>query len=74
MNPPDIAKGCKVFVSRKPCSLFTKLLVQSKDERILFPPFEPEYHGLLTLEEFERETLRVDTVDEIVRRWSNLLT
>ena len=63
-----------MFVSRKPCSLFTKLLVQSKVERILFPPFEPEYHGLLTLEEFERETLRVDTVDEIVQRWSNLLT
>ena len=29
-------------------------------EPFLFPPFEPEYDGLFTLEEFERETSRVD--------------
>ena len=46
MNHHDIAKGCKVFVSRKPCSFCTKLLVQSKVERVYFPPFEPEFHGV----------------------------
>ena len=58
MNHPDIAKGCKVFVSRKPCSFCTKLLVQSKVERVYFPPFEPEYHGVLkfTSEELEKFT------------------
>ena len=59
INHPDIAKGSKVFVSRKPCSICTKLLVQSKVERVFFPPFEPEYHGVST---FERETSQVDTL------------
>ena len=47
MKHPDITEGCKVFVSRKPCSFCTKLLVQSKVERVYFPPFEPEFHGVL---------------------------
>ena len=46
MKHPDITEGCKVFVSRKPCSFCTKLLVQSKGERVYFPPFEPEFHGV----------------------------
>ena len=36
-------KECKVFVSRKPCSLCTKLLVQSKVRRVFYLPIEPEY-------------------------------
>ena len=58
MNNPDVAKGCKVFVSRKPCSFCTKLLVQSKVKMVYFPPFEPEYHGVLkfTSEELEKFT------------------
>ena len=62
INHPDIAKGCKMFVSRKPCSFCTKLLVQSKVERVFFPPFEPEYHGVSTSETFEHETSQVDTL------------
>ena len=62
MNHPDIAKGCKIFVSRKPCSICTKLLVQSKVERVFFPPFEPEYHGVSISETFESETSQVDTL------------
>ena len=62
MNHPDIDKGCKVFVSRKPCSLCSKLLVQSKVDRVFFPPFEPEYYDGEDSEEFEREKSRVDTL------------
>jgi deoxycytidylate deaminase len=38
------AKGCKMFMSRKPCPFCAKLLVQSKVERVLFLPREPEYY------------------------------
>ncbi|CAB4017774.1 cytidine and dCMP deaminase domain-containing 1-like [Paramuricea clavata] len=44
MKHCDKAKGCKIFMSRKPCSFCAKLLVQSKVERVLFLPFEPEYY------------------------------
>ena len=40
----DKAKGCKMFMSRKPCPVCAKLLVQAKVERVLFLPFEPGYH------------------------------
>ncbi|KAJ7331097.1 hypothetical protein OS493_020798 [Desmophyllum pertusum] len=35
-------EGCKVFVSRKPCSLCAKLLVQSRVSRVFYLPIEPE--------------------------------
>ena len=65
MNNHDIAKGCTVFVSRKPCSFCAKLLVQSKVERVFFPPFEPEYYDgsrrcTSIGREFKREKSRVD--------------
>ncbi|CAB4036783.1 cytidine and dCMP deaminase domain-containing 1-like [Paramuricea clavata] len=44
MKHYDKAKGCKMFMSRKPCPMCAKLLVQSKVERVLFLPFEPEYY------------------------------
>ena len=44
MKHCDKAKGCKMFMSRKPCPICAKLLVQSKVERVLFLPFEPEYY------------------------------
>jgi deoxycytidylate deaminase len=44
MKHCDKAKGCKIFMSRKPCSFCAKLLVQSQVERVLFLPFEPEYY------------------------------
>jgi dCMP deaminase len=44
MKHYDKAKGCKMFMSRKPCPICAKLLVQSKVERVLFLPFEPEYY------------------------------
>ena len=69
MNHPDIAKGCKVFVSRKPCSLCTKLLVQSKVDRVFFPPFEPEYYDgsrrctrTSIGKKFKQEKSQVDTL------------
>lgn len=42
MAHQDNLKDCKVFVSRKPCSLCTKLLVQSKVKRVFYLPIEPE--------------------------------
>ena len=43
MAHPNILDDCKVFESRKPCSLCTKLLVQAKVERVFYLPIEPEY-------------------------------
>lgn len=43
MAHQDVLQDCKVFVSRKPCSLCTKLLVQSKVKRVFYLPIEPEY-------------------------------
>ncbi|XP_028402086.1 cytidine and dCMP deaminase domain-containing protein 1-like [Dendronephthya gigantea] len=38
-------EGCKMFMSRKPCPLCAKLLVQSKVKRVFFlPTREPEYY------------------------------
>ena len=66
MEHQDVVKDCKIFVSRKPCSLCTKLLVQAEVKEIFYLPIEPEYHqdGLETDEEkkiaFEKEKLWVD--------------
>ena len=46
INHHDKAEGSKVFMSRKPCPVCAKLLVQSKVKRVLFLPFEPEYYSL----------------------------
>lgn len=53
----DVTKGCKIFVSRKPCSFCTKLLVQCKIKRVFYLPTEPEYKDV---EDFKEETSRVD--------------
>ena len=50
----DVAKDYKVFVSRKPCSFCTKLLVQCKVKRVFYLPIEPEYKDL---EAFKRRNL-----------------
>ena len=42
----DKAEGSKMFMSRKPCPMCAKLLVQSKVKRVLFLPFQPEYYRL----------------------------
>ena len=57
MKHYDVAKDCKIFVSRKPCSFCTKLLVQCKIKRVFYLPIEPEYKDL---EAFKDETSRVD--------------
>ena len=57
MKHYDVAKDCKIFVSRKPCSFCTKLLVQCKIKRVFYLPIEPEYKDLET---FQGETSRVD--------------
>ena len=44
MKHYDKAEGSKMFMSRKPCPMCAKLLVQSKVKRVLFLPFEPEYY------------------------------
>ena len=53
MAQPNIPEGCKVFVSRKPCSLCTKLLLQAKVERVFYLPIEPEYFPMKELSEEE---------------------
>ena len=62
MAHQDTLKDCKVFVSRKPCSLCTKLLVQSKVKRVFYLPFEPEYDHLRHRDntDFDDEKSRVD--------------
>ena len=44
MTHYDKAEGSKMFMSRKPCAMCAKLLVQSKVKRVLYLPFEPEYY------------------------------
>ncbi|XP_068711349.1 cytidine and dCMP deaminase domain-containing protein 1-like [Montipora foliosa] len=58
----DVLEDCKVFVSRKPCSFCTKLLVQSKVKRVFYLPIEPEYR---LLKDFEQETSRVDNLFKV---------
>ena len=56
MNHSDKADGSKMFMSRKPCPMCAKLLVQSKVKRVLFLPFEPEYYRVAE-ESSENETI-----------------
>ena len=69
MAHPNIPEGCKVFVSRKPCSLCTKLLVQAKVERVFYLPIEPEYFpkdlSMETKRGFEAEKSRVDNLFKV---------
>ena len=44
MNHYDKAEGCKMYMSRKPCPMCAKLLVQAKVQRVLFLPLQPEYY------------------------------
>lgn len=44
----NVLEDCKVFVSRKPCTFCTKLLVQSKVKRVFYLPLEPEYSPIKT--------------------------
>lgn len=53
MAHPNIPEDCKVFVSRKPCSFCTKLMVQAKVERVFYLPIEPEYFPMKKLSEEE---------------------
>ena len=62
MAHQDILQDCKVFVSRKPCSLCTKLLVQSKVKRVFYLPIEPEYGRV---KDFDTETSRVDDLFKV---------
>lgn len=64
MAHPSILEDCKVFVSRKPCSFCTKLLVQSKIKRVYYLPIEPEY-VLLPVEDFKTEGLCVDNLFKV---------
>ena len=57
MAHPEIPEYCKVFVSRKPCSFCTKLLVQAKVERVFYLPIEPEYFPMKELNKEDAERL-----------------
>ena len=57
MAHPKIPEYCKVFVSRKPCSFCTKLLVQAKVERVFYLPIEPEYFPMKKLNKEDAERL-----------------
>ena len=69
MAHQDNLKDCKIFVSRKPCSLCTKLLVQSKVKRVFYLPIEPEYDYLRREgendDDFDDETSRVDELFKV---------
>ena len=62
MAHPDVLQDCKVFVSRKPCSLCTKLLVQSKIKRVFYFPIEPEYRDRT---DRKAEMQRVDSLFQV---------
>ena len=57
MAHPNIPEDCKVFVSRKPCSFCTKLMVQAKVERVFYLPIEPEYFPMKELSKEEATRL-----------------
>ena len=70
MAHPNIPEDCKVFVSRKPCSFCTKLLVQAKVERVFYLPIEPEYFPRKGLngrndKHFHREKSYVDNLFKV---------
>ena len=73
MAHPNILEGCRFFVSRKPCSFCTKLLVQVKVERVFYLPIEPEYFPMKEQREeaerrgkcFESETSCVDNLFKV---------
>ena len=44
MKHYDKAEDAKVFVSRKPCAMCTKLLMQSKVKQVFYQPLEDEYY------------------------------
>ena len=58
MAHPNIPENCKVFVSRKPCSFCTKLLVQAKVEKVFYLPIEPEYFPMKELSKEDAKRLR----------------
>lgn len=60
----NVLEDCKVFVSRKPCTFCTKLLVQSKVKRVFYLPLEPEYSPMKDVDLTE-ETLRVDNLFKV---------
>lgn len=65
MTHTEIPQECKVFVSRKPCSFCTKLLVQSKVKRVFYLPIKPEYYKEESEDDFDDETSRVDELFKV---------
>ena len=57
-NHCGMLEGCKVFISRKPCSLCAKLLVQSRVSRVFYLPIKPE-------SEDEKDLKRVDNLFKV---------
>lgn len=52
----DSAKGCSVFISRKPCTYCAKLSLRAGVTKVSYPPVEPEYH------ETRKEESRVEAL------------
>ena len=71
MRHPDKLKGSKFFVSRKPCSFCTKLLVQKEVQRVFNLPIEPEYFPMKKLSKdedksYESEKACVDNLFKVI--------
>ena len=74
MKHYDKAKGSKMFMSRKPCPMCAKLLVQSKVERVLFLPFEPEYYRspkLLGPDADEKTSEEINKINDEINESNN---
>ena len=67
MKHYDKAEGCKIFMSRKPCPMCTKLLVQAKVQRVLFLPLQPEYYPSNDKDSKRQEVDNLFTASAIAR-------
>jgi len=52
------AKGCQVYLSRRPCSFCAKLLVQCEVSKVFYLPIEPEWND-------ENDVHRVDNIFKV---------
>ena len=58
-------RGCDVYVSRKPCCLCTKYMVQMNINRVYYLPFEPEIPTLENINQSE-QMYRVSSIAQSV--------
>ena len=73
MQHHNKTEGCKMFVSRKPCPICAKLLVQSKVKRVLFLPVEPEYYRWPKPSDTEDEKRKINEDNETQMKQVDIL-